>query len=201
MHPELTTTVYIIIAVVFAAFMIGLIVYTRRMNINKSHHGRKGTTSPQRRKKGSSSPPVKMRAAPALPSSDRKLLFRRCGRARIAPITTELTAPKRMTMATATMPTPTTTAAARSTGTRTIEVHIKRQSNPGLSRPHREVRDPLSPGHEHHLRPGRDRRFPLSPQTEPRPPPSPTTPTALRRSAAPAPCSSTAKPAWPAPRL
>ena len=42
MHPELTTIVYVIIAVVFAAFMIVLLTYTRRMNINKAAMDQKG---------------------------------------------------------------------------------------------------------------------------------------------------------------
>ncbi len=42
MHPVLTTTVYIIIAVVFAIFIISMIVYTRRMNINKVTMEEKG---------------------------------------------------------------------------------------------------------------------------------------------------------------
>ena len=42
MHPELTTTVYVIIAVVFTAFVVGLLVYTRRMNINKVTQNEKG---------------------------------------------------------------------------------------------------------------------------------------------------------------
>ena len=42
MHPVLTTTVYIIIAVVFASFVISMIVYTRRMKINKVTMDEKG---------------------------------------------------------------------------------------------------------------------------------------------------------------
>ena len=42
MHPELTTTVYVMIAIVFSIFVIALIVYTRRMNINKVTMAEKG---------------------------------------------------------------------------------------------------------------------------------------------------------------
>lgn len=42
MHPELTTTVYIIIAVVFLAFMVGLFFYTRRIDVNKTTAAEKG---------------------------------------------------------------------------------------------------------------------------------------------------------------
>lgn len=42
MHPELTTTVYALIAIIFVAFMIVLIVYTRRMNLNKVAMREKG---------------------------------------------------------------------------------------------------------------------------------------------------------------
>ena len=42
MHPQLTTTVYVIIAIVFSIFVISLIVYTRRMNINKVTMAEKG---------------------------------------------------------------------------------------------------------------------------------------------------------------
>ena len=42
MHPVLTTTVYILLAVVFAIFMISMIIYTRRMKINKITQDLKG---------------------------------------------------------------------------------------------------------------------------------------------------------------
>ena len=67
MHPELTTTVYAIIAVVFAAFVIGLIIYTRRMNLNKVTMELKGRAPVDkeeaillatRQKEGRSGPPT-----------------------------------------------------------------------------------------------------------------------------------------------
>ncbi len=42
MHPELTTSVYILIAVAFAIAVIALILYTRRTNINKVTMAEKG---------------------------------------------------------------------------------------------------------------------------------------------------------------
>ena len=67
MHPELTTSVYILIAVVFAAFVIGLIIYTRRMNLNKVTMELKGRAPVDkeeaillatRQKEGRSGPPT-----------------------------------------------------------------------------------------------------------------------------------------------
>ncbi len=42
MHPVLTTTVYIGIAVIFATFVISMIVYTRAHEDQQGHHGREG---------------------------------------------------------------------------------------------------------------------------------------------------------------
>ncbi len=67
MHPELTTSVYVLIAVVFCAFVIGLIIYTRRMKINKvtmAEKGRlpvdeeEGILLATREKEGRSGPPT-----------------------------------------------------------------------------------------------------------------------------------------------
>ena len=42
MHPELTTTVYIIIAVVFAIFVVSMIVYTRGLKAKQVTLAEKG---------------------------------------------------------------------------------------------------------------------------------------------------------------
>ena len=42
MHPELTTTVYIIIAVVFLAFVVGMFLYTRSLKAKQVTLSEKG---------------------------------------------------------------------------------------------------------------------------------------------------------------
>ncbi len=42
MHPELTSTIYVIIAIIFAGFLVTLVLYTRRMNLKKTAMDLKG---------------------------------------------------------------------------------------------------------------------------------------------------------------